>query len=229
MTSDMAFECLLVSRDPGVVCVMNRLLGNLSISVNICLSSLKAFDQLSEGSTDLVIVDWEDDSAEFLGKIRKSRGWQKPTVVAVSSTDRPVSGADVFLQKPVTAESGAKSLRAAYSRMIYDHRRHTRHAVMTTVTAADDKNRPVDVTITDIGDEGVGLSIKQEFNIGDTLSFHLLLPETNRAIYIQARVRWTRRYGVVGCEFVRIPPTDLNILHDWLTTKNQIKKPVVEI
>jgi CheY-like chemotaxis protein len=229
VTSDMAFECLLVSRDPGVVCVMNKLLSNLSISVNICLSSLKAFDQLSEGSTDLVIVDWEDDSAEFLGKLRKSRGWQKPTVVAVSSKDCSVRGADVFLQKPVTVESGAKSLKAAYSRMIYDHRRHARYALMSPVSATDEKKRSVDVTITDIGDGGVGLSVKQEFKVGDTLSFHVLLPGTTRDIYIQARVRWTRRYGAVGCEYLRVPPTDLNILHDWLTSKNQIKKPVVEI
>lgn len=229
MTPDMAFECLLVSRDPGVVSIMNKLLSNLSIAVNICVNSLKAFDQLSEGSTDLVIVDWEDDSAEFLGRIRKSRGWQKPTVVAVSSEDDSVSGADIFLPKPVTSEAGAKSLKVAYSRMIYDHRRHTRYALMSAARAISDKNQSVDVTITDIGDGGVGLSVKQEFNIGDTLSFHLLLPGTARAIYIQTRVRWTRRYGAVGCEFLRIPPADLNILHDWLTTKNQIKKPVVAI
>ena len=229
MTPDMAFECLLVSRDPGVVCVMNRLLSDLSISVDICLSSLKAFDQLSEGSSDLVIVDWEDDSPEFLGKLRKSRGWQKPTVLAVSSDDRPVSGADVLLRKPVTVESGTKALRAAYSRMVYDHRRHARYVLMIAVTATDDRNRSVDVTIADIGDGGVGLSVRQEFTVGDTLSFHVLLPSTDRAIYIQARVRWTRRYGAVGCEFLRIPPTDLSILHDWLTSKNLIKKPVVDI
>jgi hypothetical protein len=229
VTPDMAFECLLVSRDPGVVCVMNRLLTDLSISVDICLSSLKAFDQLSEGSTDLVIVDWEEDSAEFLGKLRKSCGWQKPTVLAVSSDDRPVSGADVFLQKPVTADSGAKSLRAAYSRMVYDHRRHARYVLMIAVTATDDRNRLVDVTIADIGDGGVGLSVRQEFHVGDALSFHVLLPGTNRTIYVQARIRWTRRYGAVGCEFLRIPPTDLGILRDWLTSKNLIKKPMVEI
>lgn len=229
MTPDMAFECLLVSRDPGVVCVMNKLLNNLSISTNICLSSSKAFDQLSGGSTDLVIVDWEDGSAEFLNRARKFSGWQKLTVVAVSPTDCPVLGADVVLRKPVTDESGAKSLKVAYSRMLYDHRRHTRYALMSTVSATDDKSRFVDVTILNIGDGGVGLSAKHEFTIGDTLSFRLLLPDTDRAIYIQARVRWTRQYGAVGCEFLRIPPVDLNILHDWLTSKNQIKKPVVQI
>jgi hypothetical protein len=33
----------------------------------------------------------------------------------------------------------------------------------------------------------------------------------------------------VGCEFLGIPPADLSRLHDWLISKNQIKKPVVEI
>jgi hypothetical protein len=225
----MAFECLLVSRDPGVVCVMNKLLNNLSISTNIFLSSSKAFDQLSGGSTDLVIVDWEDDSAEFLARVRKHNGWRKPTVVAVTPNSFPARGADLMLFKPVTSESGARSLKFAYSRMLYDHRRHTRYALMSTVSATDDKNRFVNVTILDIGDGGVGLSTKHEFAVGETLSFRLLLPGADRTIYIQARIQWTRPYGAAGCEFLRIPPVDLNILHDWLTSKNQIKKPVVQI
>jgi len=61
------------------------------------------------------------------------------------------------------------------------------------------------------------------------LSLRLLLPGTERAIYVQARIRWTRDYGAAGCEFLRIPPVDLNILRDWLRSKNQIKKPVVEL
>ena len=158
MTPDMAFECLIVSRDANVVCMVNKLLENLSISSNTCLSSSKALDQLAEGSADLVIVDWEDDSAELVGSIRKSRGWQKPTVVAVSPTDCPAPGADVLLCKPVTPEACANSLRAAYSRMIHDHRRHSRYAVMNTVSATDERGRAVEVTITDIGDGGVGLN-----------------------------------------------------------------------
>jgi len=226
----MAFECLLVSRDPGVVCMMNRLLDNLSISTNICLSSSKALGQLSEGSTDLVIVDWEDDSPEFLNRLRECYGWKKPTVIAVSAAKEcRVPGADLWVRKPVTAESGAKSLKAAYSRMLYDHRRHTRYALMSAVVATDGKGRSVGLTITDIGDGGIGVSTKQEFVVGDTLAFRLLLPNTDQIIYIQARVQWTRQYGVVGCEFLRIPPVDLNILHDWLTSKSQIKKPLVEL
>jgi hypothetical protein len=74
----------------------------------------------------------------------------------------------------------------------------------------------------------VGLSSKEEFAIGDMLSFHLLLPGTERPIYIEARVQWARNYGAAGCEYLRIPPVDLNILHDWLKSKPQIKKPLVK-
>ena len=230
MTSDMAFECLLVSRDPSVVCTMNRLLGNLSISTNICLSSSKAFDQLSDGrSTDLIIVDWEDDSADLLHKIQQSGRWQKPIVVAVSAQDCRTPGAHVVLRKPVTDVSGAKSLKAAYSRMLYDYRRHTRYALMSSVMATDENNRSVDVTVTDIGDGGLGLSSKEEFAVGDVLSLRLLLPGSPRPIYIEARVQWTRNYGAAGCEYLRIPPVDLSILHDWLKSKTQIKNPLIEI
>jgi hypothetical protein len=229
MTPDMAFECLLVSRDPGVVCVMNKLLDNLSISTNLCLSSSRAFDQLLAGSTDLVIVDWEEDSAELLQKMRSSQKWQKPTVVAVSSDSGPVFGAHLVLRKPVTVEAGAKSLKAAYSRMLYDHRRHTRYPVMSKVHTSGADGKPVEVIVTDIGDGGIGISTKEEFSVGDVLAFHLSLPGTSKAIHIQARVQWTRQYGALGCEFVRIPPVDLGILHEWLKSKSQVKKPVVEI
>jgi PilZ domain len=229
VTPDMAFECLLVSRDPGVVCVMNKLLDGLSISTNLCLSSSKAFDQLSGGGTDLVIVDWEDDSEEFLDRLRRSSGWRKPTVIAVSSNECSVRAADLVLRKPVTEESGSQSLKVAYSRLLYDHRRHTRYALMSKVSATDNMRRSVSVTITDIGDGGFGLNTKQGFTVGDELSCRVLLPGADRPIYIQARVQWTRQYGAAGCEFLRIPPVDLHILHDWLTSKNQIKQPVVPI
>jgi CheY-like chemotaxis protein len=229
MTPDMAFECLLVSRDDGVVCVMNNLLGKLSIRTNICLSSSKAFDQLAKSRPDLIVVDWENDSADFLAAMQNSGTWRKPTIVAVSETERPLPGAHVMLRKPVTAESGAKSLRVAYSIMLHDHHRRARYALMSSVKATDENSRAIDVTITDIGDGGLGLSIKQKVTVGDALSFRLLLPGTKRAIYIQARVQWTREYGAVGCEFIRIPPVDFNILHDWLRSKSRIKKPLVEL
>jgi hypothetical protein len=100
---------------------------------------------------------------------------------------------------------------------------------MASVKASDDSNRTVLITIIDIGDGGVGLVTKSELVVGDVLSFRLLLVGATREIYIQARVLWTKEYGRAGCEFARIPPVDLTILHDWLKSKIQIKKPLIAV
>jgi hypothetical protein len=228
VTPDMAFECLLVSRDPSVVRVMNRLLDDLSITTDICVTQARALDQIADGSADLIVVDWEDDSVEFLHEVKTVRAWQRPTVVAVAASRFDVQGADVLLRKPLTVESSARSLRVAYSRMMYEHRRHTRHPVLSAIRATDDNGRSLDAMITDIGDGGVGLRTSEKLNIGETWSFRLLLPGAERAIYIQARVQWTRPNGAVGCEFLRIPPVDLTIMHEWLSGKSEVKKPLIQ-
>lgn len=229
MTPDMAFECLLVSRDPQVVCTLNPVLDDLSISTKVCLSPSRAASELQAGSTDLIVIDWEEDdsASELLQDIQKSDVARKKTVVAVSAQDRAIPGTHLVLRKPVTAESGAKSLKLIYSRMLRDHRRHSRYAVMAPVIATVGRDRLVPVNITDIGDGGLGLSSREELAVGDILSFRLLLPNARRAIYIEARVLWTREYNIGGCEFLRIPPVDLDILHEWLKSKCQVKKPLV--
>ena len=227
MTPDMAFECLLVSSDPKVVSTLNHVLDNLSICTRHCLTPSRALDVLREGSTDLVVIDCdENDSASaVLNEI--PCGARKQTVVAVSSFDRPIRGSDFVLRKPVTPESGAQSFRQVYSWMVRDFRRHVRYALMISVIARDGNNRLLPVTITNIGDGGVGLSAHEEIAVGDVLSFCLPLPGARRAIHIEARILWTRDYGISGGEFVRIPPADLDILHDWLKLKCPIRKPLI--
>jgi hypothetical protein len=229
MTPDLAFECLLVSRDPQVICTLNRALDNLAISTIHCLSPSKALTELRVSSADLVVIDWDEDrsASDLLYEIQKSDIARKKTVLAVSSVERRIPGTHFLLKKPVTPEAGAQSLKIIYSRMLQDYRRYARYAVMTPVIATTDNNHLVPVTVTNIGDGGIGLSSKEKLSIGDILSFRILLPAARRAIYVEARVLWTREYGVSGCEFVRIPPVDVDILHEWLKSKCQIKKPFV--
>jgi hypothetical protein len=209
---------------------MSRALRDLSICTNLCLNSSKAADMLQEGSPDLVVIDWEGDtSSELLQKIWKSPLRQKPIIVALSLLDQPIRGAHATLQKPVTTESAIKSMKDAYSRMLMDHRRNARYTVARPVRATDESDRSVEVTVTDIGDGGIGLRSDQKLTIGETLALRLPLPGVEREIYIEARVLWTRRYGTAGCEFVRIPPVDLSILDDWLKSRFRVKKPLIQV
>jgi hypothetical protein len=230
MTPDMTFDCLLVSRDTEVLSVINRALEDLSIHTNICITASRAAELLSKHSIDLVVLDWDDDaSRQLLQTIWNRHSRWKTTIVAISGQDQPVPGAHLVLRKPFAVESGAKLLRLAYSRMVQDYRRSARYALMISVIGTDENNRALPVTILDIGQEGMGLRTSEKLTVGEVLTFVLSLPGARKSIHVEARVLWTREHGVAGCEFLRIPPVDLDILRSWLFDKCQIKKPAPEL
>ncbi len=229
MTPEMAFECLLVSPDPAVFSTMDGILHDFSIATKVCPYPSHAAPLLAEGSTDLIVIDLEAEKASELLRQIGARTRQKPTVLAVSEADCVAPGVHVILRKPVTRESGVMSLKAAYSRMVRDYRKHTRFAVMTPVVATDDDQQTLPITVTNIGEGGVGLTSVETLRIGGILSFRMRLPDLKNEISIHARVLWTRPYGAAGCEFVRISPFDLQLLHAWLESRYRIKKPLIPV
>jgi PilZ domain len=227
MTADMEFEGLIVSRDPALFNTLDRIMRQLSICTNLCLSTSTAVRELEKGSTDLVVIDWQADESEPLfASVGGSKNQNKTTIVAAVPQGEHVSGAHIILNKPVTIEAATQALKTAYSRMLQDHRFHTRYALMIPVLATDHNGVARHLTVADIGDGGVGLSTKQGLLPGDVLRFRLQLPGAPREILVEARVLWSRDYGRAGCEFLRLPPVDLMILHDWLKSKVRVKPPL---
>jgi len=143
--------------------------------------------------------------------------------------DRAMPGVHVILRKPVTRESGTRSLKTAYSRMLRDYRKHTRFALMTRVLAVDEKQGTFSVTVTNVGEGGVGLATNEELAVGSIVSFQLPLPGLKSEIHVEARVLWTRSYGVAGCEFVHFPTASRQILSAWLESRYRIKKPLIPV
>jgi DNA-binding response OmpR family regulator len=226
----MAFESLLVSRDPTVFWIVDKVLRDLAINVDHCETSSVGCDVVAKGSHELVVIDWEGEaSSQLLHVIWMLPQKRKPTLLAICDAACHVPGVHLALGKPFTLESVAASLKTAYSRMLLDYRLNARFAVMTPATAIDGNNRNIRVKITDIGDGGVGLTSKEKLTIGDQLSLSLQLADTARLIHFRTRVVWTREYGTAGCEILSIPPVDRDILREWLKAKIHVKKPLIPV
>jgi hypothetical protein len=229
MTSDMAFDCLLVSRDPQVVGMTERILRSLSVCTTICLRASTVADRLAERSAELLVIDLEGDEthAVLSDSLPHACGQWKPIVVAVTAFGEPRQNAHVVVRKPLTLESATQSLKLAYSKMLVDYRRHTRYPIMISSIAMDMNNRAVRVVVTDIGYGGLGLRTTHPLAIGDVLACRFSLPDVKRTIDLHARVLWTRPDGVAGCDFFRIRPPVLCTLLDWLDSRNPIKAPSI--
>ena len=228
MTPEMAFECLLVCRDPAVYCPVERALRDLSILTNSCLSSSKAIELLAKENADLIVIDWEgDDSLALLERVWASEQKPKPTIIAICGSGLSIPGAHVLLHKPISAQALTQSLRTAYSRMLLEHRKNVRYPLMIPLMATDEKRRTIPLSVKDIGDGGVGLKAKEKLAIGGMLSFRLQLPGAKREIYAEVRVVWSQDNGNAGCEFLRIPPLDVDSLYEWLKGKARVKKPLI--
>lgn len=225
MTTDMALECLLVSRDPEVVGMTERILRNFSVCTTICLRASKVADRLAERSVELLVIDLEGDEthAVLFESLPNACGQWKPIVVAITALGEPRQNAHVVARKPLTLESATQSLKLAYSKMLIEHRRHTRYPVMISSVAMDKDNQAVRVVVTDIGYGGLGLRTAQPLAIGDVLACRFSLPDLKRTIDLHARVLWTRPDGVAGCDFFRIRPPVLCTLLNWLDCRNPIK------
>lgn len=230
MTSEMAFECLFISSDPDLFRIVSAVLRELSISVQICLRPAKALEILHKCKSDLVVLDWEcEQSDEVLHQIWQDRNNKKPTLMAISSDNSRIPGAHIILRKPISRDSALRSFKAAYRRMLIDHRKHVRHALMMPITTTTVNGHEVAAIVTDIGDGGIGLCTKEALHLGDVLPIHLRLPGAKRDVLAHVRVVWTREFGRFGCEFVRIPPVDLMVLHDWLKSRSIVKQPCIAI
>lgn len=229
MTPEMAFECLLVSHDAGLCSTMKDVLHNFSIIVENCMTASKGCQIVPEHNYDLLAIDWDGDgSSALLQAIWSSPHRRKPTILGISGDARPMPGVHFVLRKPVTSGSATESLKSAYRRMLLDYRLKARCAVMKQLTATNGA-RTFSLTVTDIGEGGIGISSKEHLTVGDELSFNLRLPKTPLPIHIQARIIWTRAYGAAGCDFLNIPPVDREILRDWVKAKTQVKKPLITV
>lgn len=226
MALEMAFECLLVSDDPAVVSTMDPILRDFAIGTSVYPRSLRTGNWLERSGTDLIVVDLETvSSGDLQRQLEQFRTKQKPTVVAVSATDHAFPGVHVVMRKPVTHESGMRSLKVAYGKMLQDFRKHTRFGLMESVLATDEGQRTFQMVVTNIGSGGVGIKTSEFIEVGNLLSFRVRLPELESEIFIRARVLWTKPSGVAGCEFLQLETFDAQVLHAWLESRYRIKKP----
>jgi hypothetical protein len=234
MTPDMKFEGLLVSRDIHVLKEMTRIMEDLSIDVDLCMFSNRALDILGKREIDLLVIDCEDhgSASEILGALGSLSGSRRITTLAIVNGGIPGepirAGAHVVVQKPLSDNFQVEFRDLVYARMVAERRQQHRYAVRWLVAAKDMNGNPVQVTVTDLSEAGIGFSFAGRVSAGDRLKLRVMLTGANQIIQFDARAVWTLRSNIAGAEIVSISAADSDVLRKWLKQKHEVKNAATQ-
>ncbi len=228
----MALQSLLLSRDDDVIRILRRVLSDMEIELEVCTGSERATEELARHKYDAVIIDCDDvhGAADVLRNLRKMPSNKTSTAFAIIHGVTSVRGAfemgaNLALEKPITADRAKHSFRAAHGLMLQERRRYHRHPVDMSVTLRVEHKgvrQEFSATAHDLSEGGMAMKVKGALpgEIGNaTVKF--ALPGTHTWVETHVGVAWADGEGHAGVRFENIPYTTKENLEKWFTANTE--------
>ena len=219
----MGMNSLILSRDAEAIGLLRRVLGENGIAIEACTGSEQFKEMVATRKFDAVFVDCDDvaGAGETLRQMRTVPSNRKTIGFAIVNGVTTLQqafemGANFVIDKPLSAERLARSLRAAQGLMANERRRYYRHPVATPVyikLGADDYEN-IGTTI-NLSEGGLAAKLDKKTDIGMPVRFRFKLPETHTFIEGKGDVAWVAS-GLTGVKFGAISSQSQHDLETWL-------------
>ncbi len=226
---------LLLSRDDNVIRVLRRVLNDMEIELEVCTSAERAAEELARRKYDSVIVDCDGvhGAPEVLRSLRTSISNKTSTTFAIIGGGTTVRsafemGANLALEKPISADRAKHSFRAAHGLMLQERRRYHRHPVDMTVTMRfeeEGKHREFHASAFDLSVGGMAVKVKSSLPAHQGMAkLQFVLPETHNWIEMLGSVAWADGEGHAGIRFENTPVAIKERLEKWSTDRSESGK-----
>ncbi len=212
---------LLVSRDPAVVDLMQRLLQEEDIAVEVSADVSLACNLLETRKFDAVIVDCDDMLAmEVLLRLRHAPSSRRAVAFAllngITSMEAAFAlGANFALDKPLCPQTAARNVRAARGLILQERRRYYRHPVDLSASLTLPGGSRLYVRTTNLSHDGLGIELLTVVERGTRLQITFELPEHDTEVEAVGEVAWCRG-GNAGIRFQEIAPTSRGRFRRWM-------------
>ncbi len=234
----MALQSLLLSRDDEVIRVLRRVLNDLEIEVVVCTGPDTAADELARRKWDAIIIDCDDchGAVDVLRSVRQGNANKTSTAFAIINGITSVRnafemGANLALEKPISADRALHSFRAVHGMMLAERRRYYRHPVDMAVTIRfedKEKNTSKEVLATAINLSEGGMAVQLKSAPPDTKAVGMLrfiLPGSSNWIETNGTIAWVDGELQAGIRFESLPFAVKDQLAKWFNQKMGITEP----
>jgi CheY-like chemotaxis protein len=222
----MAMNSLILSRDANAIGLLRRVFGDNGITIEACTGAEQFGEMVSSRKFDCVFVDCDDvaGAAETFRQIRAVPSNRKTIAFAIVNGVTTLQqafemGANFVLDKPLSADRVARSLRAAQGLMAHERRRYYRHPVATSVhiTLGVETYEHLGTTV-NLSEGGLAVQLEKKTNIGMPVRFRFKLPETDLWIDGKGDIAWVAN-GLSGIKFGAMSVKLRTAMQDWISKK----------
>jgi hypothetical protein len=205
----MAFQSVLLCRDPAAMRRARRLLEGLHIGADVCAPPERASELLEQGNYDAVIVAADDlEDAGLLLRRFSPVGVDQPMAFAILAPFRneasKLAQTLECVTMPAPSTSGIRT----------PERRHCRHKVQSIAYVTVDRSNGG--IIRDLSEDGMAMQAVAPVQLDQVvnLRFELLNPRTR--IETTGKVTWANQSGQAGVHFLDLSVRTTRLLKDWL-------------
>jgi hypothetical protein len=220
----MNLKSLLMSSDDRTVRILRRVLSDLEIDVEHCLTAENAIRRITRQRFEAIIVDGangEEASRVLLGAKAAPVNKRALAIVLVEASVGLKGGFDLgahfVLHKPFAVERAKASFRAVRALMKRERRMQMRLAVQVPVEchgASRYQAKTVDLCEGGMAIQFIGRVAKE-----NALRFVLDLPGLDRPLEINGEVAWGGMSDQAGVRFKDVTEDQHNTLRGWLNTQ----------
>ncbi len=216
-------KALLLTRDQDVLRVIRRVLETVSIEMETVTSTDAARQTIDRRKFDAILIDCDDvqSGCDLIRELRRGKSNSKSIVFAITNRVTTVKdafaiGANFVLDKPISPDRAARSLRAAHGLIMRERRRYHRHPLQTTAHVSYGNLRDVPIPLSNISEGGVALATSRTADMTGQVSLRFELPGCNRSLEAKGEFVWTNDAGRVGVRFTTMPTSTKSALDSWI-------------
>lgn len=221
-STSLTLEFLLVSKDHSVLKTVKQALHGIKANLSCSTSGGAARLHLSRHRLDAVIMDLDvAPAADLITFIRQSSPNRRALIfVCTDPSTAPAAlkgGANVLLNRPLTAESIAANVHTFRNIMVCERRRYFRHQV-TILISLTANGISHSAMIDNLSEGGAAIMLRNPFPRSTMIDFSFELPFGPR-ISGSAQVMWTNQQGIMGVEFRLLHDDGGEHLSKWLSSR----------
>ena len=225
-------SALLVSRDFAATRQIGDAMQEHGISVEISTDISLAWEKLSRRKYEAIVVDASLGQKAFylFQQIRQSASNRTAVTFAITDdqTDTALAlkhGFGFALERPLTQESIAHTLKVAYGLILRERRRYFRHPVIVPAVVSRKAASEIFARTVNISEGGVAIQTSVPLEPGLEAGLEFTLDDPRLRIKCDARVCWQNEDGKAGLSFVAMPFDLISALSQWLALKLEEQLP----